>query len=90
MLLLFAVRRLGSTCPMDIDVCLSENYIEMDDPDRSSNYTVTTYEAESDFTLNENWYRSVSGAGWDMPTEVVFTGQCNAIAPIWIDGKVII
>ena len=66
-------------------MCLPENYVELDELDRSSDFNLTGT-ALTDYVLVENWYRSVSGAGGNMPMEAVYTGQCNAYARIWLDG----
>ena len=81
----FSVGMIGE-CPIDTDPCLSSVYVELDAPTRSTLFNVTTSN-ENDYTLNQEWYRSVSGAGGDMSTEVVYTGQCNAYAPIYLTGK---
>ena len=73
-------------CPTDNDPCLSSVYVELDVPTRSTLFNVTTSN-ENDYALSQEWYRSVSGAGGDMSTEVVYTGQCNAYAPIYLTGK---
>ena len=86
---MLVAQRLESACPTNIDVCLPENYVELDELDRSANYSLSGT-APSDYSLDLNWYRSISGAGGDMPTEVVYTGQCNAIAPIYLTGKLFI
>ena len=71
-----------------MDPCSSDVYTEIDEPSRSTAFRVTSQsEHESDYLgLEEGWYRSVSGAGSDMPTTVVHTEQCNALAPVWING----
>ena len=69
------------------DVC--DNYIELDNWWRS-----TAYENDDpdhvdlcDRDLEEGWYRAVSGAGGDMPTEAQGLGKCGTVFPVWYNGE---
>ena len=63
-------------------------YVELDEPTRSTNFIVSNSTAENDYIISMGWYRSISSDGQDMPTEAVSTGQCNAYAPIWLNGMI--
>ena len=64
--------------------------MELNEPTRSFRYNVTeTNTNENDYVLEQGWYRSVSGAGGDIPGHVEYTGQCNAYAPIWLTGNIL-
>ena len=75
-----------SACPSTDDPCRSDIYSILDEPLRSTGY-YGTGDGSGDTDLSNGWYRSVSGAGGDMPTEPVESEQCNSIRPIWLDGK---
>ena len=69
---------------MENDPCL--DYVELDEPDRSAGFMFTGF-AKNDFTIPANWYRSISGAGGNIPPGPLSLGQCNALAPIYLTGR---
>jgi len=69
-----------------IDPC--NNYVNLDDPERSVAYLRgDTSTSICDATITEQWYRSVSGAGPDMPTSHVPLGRCGTLYPIWVNDS---
>jgi hypothetical protein len=56
---------------------------------RSAGYNLDldNYEiAISDDRLEPGWYRIISAAGTEMPTEAPGTFRCKTWYPIWLDG----
>ena len=67
-----------------VDPC--GDYTELNDVFRSSTYAYPSYPGISDYGLAAGWYRSVSGAGGDMPTSVPSEDHCFPNA-IWLNGE---
>lgn len=72
------------------DPCAS--YSTLDNVKRSAGYNtdLTNDITISDDRLAPGWYRIVSVAGEDMPTEPPETFRCGSWYPIWLNGVYII
>jgi hypothetical protein len=56
---------------------------------RSAGYSLNLNNFEiaiSDDRLEPGWYRIISAAGTEMPTEAPGTFRCKTWYPIWLDG----
>jgi hypothetical protein len=56
---------------------------------RSAGYSLNLNNSEiaiSDDRLEPGWYRIISAAGTEMPTEAPGTFRCKTWYPIWLDG----
>ena len=62
----------------------------MEEVKRSAGYSLDLTNSEiaiSDDRLDPGWYRIISGAGTEMPTEAPGTFRCKTWYPIWLNGK---
>ena len=72
------------------DPCKAESYATLNDFKRSINFEVPLNDPGlCDDNLKEGWYRSVSPAGGDMPTQLVDLEHCGTHFPIYLNGKLI-
>ena len=69
------------------DPCLAENYEILEDPTRSAGYFDPESQLKNDYNLIDGWYRHKSPAGTDMPTKAPGPLKCQAIYPMWLNGK---
>ena len=61
----------------------------MEEVKRSAGYSLNLNNSEiaiSDDRLEPGWYRIISAAGTEMPTEAPGTFRCKTGYPIWLDG----
>ncbi|XP_064619608.1 von Willebrand factor D and EGF domain-containing protein-like [Lineus longissimus] len=68
------------------DPCLPGNHQEINQPERSINYTTDPLKVSCDKYMSPGWYRFTSPAGWEMPTECVPQMRCGTMFPIWLQG----
>jgi hypothetical protein len=62
----------------------------LEDVKRSPGYSLDLTNSEiaiSDDRLDPGWYRIISDAGTEMPTEAPGTFKCKTWYPIWLNGK---
>ncbi|XP_075828144.1 pancreatic secretory granule membrane major glycoprotein GP2 isoform X2 [Microtus pennsylvanicus] len=65
------------------DPCQSQNYITLDDPSRSTEYTEVSEECDDNL---RGWYRFVGEGGVRMPETCVEVFRCHTFAPMWLNG----
>ena len=61
----------------------------MEEVKRSAGYSLNLTNSEiaiSDDRLEPGWYRIISAAGTEMPTEAPGVFRCKTWYPIWLDG----
>ena len=61
----------------------------MEEVKRSAGYSLNLTNSEiaiSDDRLEQGWYRIISAAGTEMPTEAPGVFRCKTWYPIWLDG----
>ena len=70
----------------DADACV--DYKELDNWWRSAAYKNDDIDHEDlcDRELEEGWYRAISGAGGDMPTQAPGLSRCGTVYPVWFSG----
>ena len=77
-----------------LDLILSQtdpcnNYKRLEEVKRSAGYSLNLTNSEiaiSDDRLEQGWYRIISAAGTEMPTEAPGVFRCKTWYPIWLDG----
>ncbi|KAK7484234.1 hypothetical protein BaRGS_00024483 [Batillaria attramentaria] len=70
------------------DPCLPANYIELNDPRRSTEHTIAYPEEPlCDDELPSGWYRFTGVGGGIIPTTKVDKMKCGTVVPIWMKGE---
>ncbi|XP_078661364.1 von Willebrand factor D and EGF domain-containing protein-like [Branchiostoma floridae x Branchiostoma belcheri] len=66
-----------------------EDYEAIDDPTRSTGSLVTSGNGRCDSGLRTQWYRFVSPAGGELPTDCSLLGStsCSTRGPVWMKGS---
>ena len=71
------------------DPCNSNNHKRLEEAKRSAGYSLNLTNSEiaiSDDRLDPGWYRVISDAGTEMPTEAPGPFRCKTWHPIWLNG----